>query len=271
MSACRSQKKLRLQKWTIDSRDRDEGTSHNFSFRFPNGMRLATGGWARVTAVTIPMSYHGLELGYNTIIPFSGPAWASTVAIPQGNYATPANLASAVQDAIQLLDGSLTCVWLEDVMRFQIEHPTDLFTLTWGSDPTSGRNAAVALGFEPDTDVGPLSQIESNRHPSFGDPTGFDIRSTALTRGTFSAIKTKLLGSRSLVRIPNAGTRAGLLHWASLEDSGRDLAQLKAPDGGVQLDEIDISIWTAGDDHEARNIDLRGGDVVIELEIAGLE
>jgi hypothetical protein len=261
----------RVRKWTIRSLDRDSGDSHNFTFRLENPTRLVTGGFLRVVAVSLPMSYFTVRSGENSLIPITGVVTTS-VNIAQGHYATPTDLAVAVDTALKTADAGFACTYEEERQIFRFTHTTTAYTFTWGSDASTGANAARLLGFAADADsVGTGLVTISSQFPTFGQPLAFDIRSSALTRGAVSGIETGSEGSRSLARVPNAGTRAGYLHWAATRIDDPANMVFRAPEGGTQLDEIDISVWQSSGDFGSVLLDLRGGEIEIELEVAGLE
>ena len=261
----------RVRRWTIRSNDRDSGESHDFSFRLDQSTRLRTGGFLRVVAVTLPISYYSVRSGYNDVIPITGVV-ATSVNIAQGNYAAPSDLAAAVDTALKSADAGFACTYEAERQIFRFTHTTTAYTFTWGSDTSSGANAARLLGFAADADSVATGLVTiSSQFPTFGEPLAFDIRSSALTRGAASGLETGAEGSKTLVRVPNAGTRAGYLHWAATRIDDPANMVFRAPEGGTQLDEIDISVWESSGDFGSNLLDLRGGELEIELEVAGLE
>lgn len=252
--------------WLIRSADRTSGTATNFRMKLDDPLRVESGGWFRVGAVSIPMSMHSIRAGYNSAIDVGG-GFAATVNISDGAY-TAGALAAEVQTQLQTIDAGFSVAWDSSALAFTISHTTTPFTLDWATGANAGANAGYALGFSP-ADTASLTTVSSDSAATLGEPLAFLIASSKLSSVGPQGLISKTRGSRLIQRIPNAFPPGDLLHWAAVRSS-TDQLPFQVPDGGLQLNEVDFEIYAYGD-WGVYTVDLRGDEWQIELELAGLE
>lgn len=252
--------------WLIRSANRTSGTATDFRMKLEAPLRIESGGWFRVGAVTIPMSMHSIRAGYNSAIDVGG-ANAGTVNLAPGAY-TAGTLAAEVEAQLQTLDAGFSCSWSGTALAFTIAHSSTAFTLDWASGANAGANAGYALGFAP-ADTASGTSASSDSAATLGEPLAFLVASSKLSSVGPQGLVSKTRGSRLIQRVPNSAPAGDLLHWTAVRSS-TDQLPFQVPDGGLQLGELDFEIYAYGD-WGSYTVDLRGDEWQIELEVAGLE
>ena len=252
--------------WLIRSADRTSGTNNVFRLKLDSPLRIESGGWFRVAAVTIPMSMHTIRAGYNSSIDVGGTN-SGSVNITDG-ASSAAALAAEVTTQLQTIDAGYSCSWDSSTLQFTISHTTTAFTLDWATGANAGFTANYALGF-PATDTVSATSVSSDIAATLGEPKAYLIESSKLSSVGPQGLISGSRGSQLIQRIPNAAPAGDLLHWTAVRSS-TDQLPFQVPDGGLQLDSIDMAI-TAYGDWGKYTVDLRGDDWELELEVAGLE
>lgn len=246
--------------WVVHSADRTGGSSStDFTLDVDEPLRLESGGWFRIAAVSFPMSYYAIRTGVNDLIVNS----LGNATIPAGTY-SPAALAAAAQTVLVAVDANFTVTYSPTTMAFTIAN-TSTFTL-WS---TATNTAAIAMGF-PDALRTTATSHTSTQAPTLGEPLAFYLESAKITSGGPAGFRSGARGSKLVQRIPNAAASGDILHWSANRSSG-DMLPFNAPAGGMQLSRLDFALRAYDDRGDSYIVDLRGGALEVELEVGGLE
>lgn len=254
----------RAQLWTLRSADRTSGTATDAVTRLDAPLRLASGGWFRVTAVSVPISYHAVSAA-NNLVRVTGP-WAADVRIPPGSYTAP-ELATALQTALQAsASAGFAVSYSEAGLAFTISHSADPFSFDW-SPPDA---AAAVLGWPADATPAAATVQLAPGAPSLGEPLAFYVCSSKLSSAGPQGLISGSRGSQVVQRVPNAGARGDLLSWQAVRQGVAEMP-FRAPSGGLQLGQVDLQLCVLDQNAALVPLDLRGRDWELELEVSGLE